>query len=219
MRLFLICLTILTAGLALLACSGEQTQAHNQSNKAASQPQPSAQPSTTQPGTQRSATLRPPSQSTTQSAAQRGDTLKPSALSKPAASTIAFEAYDLNGSLRRSSEWIGKQPVAINLWGTWCAPCRREIPDLVKVYNEYHRKGIEIIGIAVRDTQTKVRTFTQENGMGWVMLMGDANTVATMGHVTGVPTTIFLDKNGVEVARFIGPRPYEEFKRVFDSIL
>ena len=64
---------------------------------------------------------------------------------------IQFTAYNLNGAPQHTSEWIGKGPVVLNFWGTWCPPCRREIPDLVRVYNELHPQGIEILGLAVRD--------------------------------------------------------------------
>ncbi len=133
--------------------------------------------------------------------------------------SVVFQAYDLDGTLRRSSEWIGKQPVIVNIWGTWCPPCRREIPDMVKFYDEYRRKGIEIIGIAVRDTPQKVRNYANQQKMEWVMLLGDRNTVSSMGNISSVPTTIVLDSEGNEVERWTGPRSYEQFKEVADELL
>jgi thiol-disulfide isomerase/thioredoxin len=132
---------------------------------------------------------------------------------------IAFQAYDIEGTLRRSSEWIGKQPVIINIWGTWCPPCRKEIPDMVRFYNEYSKKGVEILGIAVRDTPQKVRNYANQQDMDWVMLLGDRNTVSTMGNVTAVPTTIVLDEEGREVERWTGPRSYEQFKEAAEKLL
>ncbi|MFH1687065.1 MAG: TlpA disulfide reductase family protein [bacterium] len=146
-------------------------------------------------------------------------TIKPTSVQDIKSAKIVFEAYDIDGTLHKSDEWIGKQPVVINVWGTWCPPCRREIPDLVKVYNEYRYKGIEILGLAVRDTPEKVRNFIGPNGMEWTMMMADQSTLATMGRISGVPTTIFLNKDGQEVARFVGPRSYEVFKETFESLL
>ena len=71
----------------------------------------------------------------------------PTPVNKPSGATINFQAYDINGSLRNASEWIGQQPVVVNIWGTWCPPCRREIPDLVKLYKEYQPKGQRTRGI------------------------------------------------------------------------
>ena len=140
---------------------------------------------------------------------------------QPSAATSQnqFKAYDLAGRLHNSTEWIGKQPVVLNFWGTWCPPCRREIPDLVKLYNEYRGKGVEIVGLAVKDQPMNVKVFSQEAGMDWVMLMADYDVLSQFNVTGGIPTTIFLDKNGNEIGRVIGAQSYEQFKPRFDAIL
>ena len=132
---------------------------------------------------------------------------------------FSFAAYDVNGTLQNSSQWIGKQPVVINFWGTWCPPCRKEIPDMVRVYDEYRGKGVEILGLAINDTPGKVVSFAQANRMNWVMLMGDEEIAKTFAPITGVPTTIFLDHNGNEVHRHIGPISYTQLKQAFDALI
>jgi thiol-disulfide isomerase/thioredoxin len=134
-------------------------------------------------------------------------------------SGVSFSAADLDGQMHHSSEWLGKMPVVINVWGTWCPPCRREIPDLIRVYNEFRDQGIEMVGLAVRDTPEKVRKFTAQNEMEWVMLIANPQTTTTLGRVGGVPTTIFYDREGNEVERFVGARTYEVFKQTFEKIL
>lgn len=141
---------------------------------------------------------------------------------------VSFAAADLFGKMRESSEWIGQRPVVLNFWGTWCPPCRREIPELVKLYDEYKDQGLEIISLAVNDTPAKVDNYSRKNGMNWTMLMADRQLSRDF-RVTGVPTTIFFDRNGnivmvkdyngKMVDRFVGPRPYEIFKQAFDAIL
>jgi len=137
----------------------------------------------------------------------------------PTSDIIQFSALDINGKQRSSEEWIGKQPVVINVWGTWCPPCRREIPELVRLYEEYHSKGVEMLGLAVRDSPQQVEGFAAKNNMMWVMLMGERDLLYTLGATKGVPTTIFYDRNGKEVGRFVGGRDYGTFKRAFESIL
>ncbi len=142
--------------------------------------------------------------------------------------TTTLAAYDTNGELHNLDEWIGKQPVVINFWGTWCPPCRHEIPELVKLYDEYNARGIEIVSLALRDTPDKVNAYTDQAGMDWIMLLGDQN-IAGQYRITGVPTTLFYDRdgnlasvkdhNGQIVNRFVGPRSYETFKEAFESIL
>jgi thiol-disulfide isomerase/thioredoxin len=135
-------------------------------------------------------------------------------------SVISWKAVDVEGKEHSSKEWIGKQPVVINFWGTWCPPCRREIPDLVRVYQEYKNKGVEIISFAFRDTPQQVKTFASQHNMNWVLLMQpDQQMLVDYQFSGGVPTTIFLDAKGNEVGRFVGPRDYQTLKQAFESIL
>jgi thiol-disulfide isomerase/thioredoxin len=140
-----------------------------------------------------------------------------------------FKAYDIEGTLRSSNEWLGKKPTVVNIWGTWCPPCRREIPDLVRLYNEYRDKGIEIVGIAVeRGDPSRVAPFAKSHNMDWVMLIGSQEHVNQF-KVSGVPTTMFFDKegnlatvtdaNGQKVDRFTGMRDYNTFKKAFEQIV
>lgn len=131
----------------------------------------------------------------------------------------SFVAYDTSGKLRNSEDWIGKQPTVLNFWGTWCPPCRREVPDLVRLYAEYRGKGVEIIGLAVKDEPADVSDFASRQGMDWVMLMADQDLLYQWQATQGVPTTIFLDRTGKEIGRFVGAQSYEDFKPAFDAIL
>jgi len=134
-------------------------------------------------------------------------------------SQFVFTASDIDGNRHSSDEWIGKGPVVVNVWGTWCPPCRKEVPDLVKLYEEFKPKGIEILGFAVRDTPDKVRKYSKNNNMTWVMMMGDQDAIQTFGSIRGVPTTIFIDKDGKELGRFVGAKTYEQFKEAFEALL
>jgi thioredoxin-related protein len=89
----------------------------------------------------------------------------------------------------------------------------------VKLYSEYNPKGVEIVGFAVRDQAANVRVFANEASMNWVMLMGNDEVLEKYGPISGVPTTIFLDRNGKELSRFVGAQSYETFKTAFDAIL
>ncbi len=126
--------------------------------------------------------------------------------------------YDINGNSHYLSEWIGKQPVVMNFWGTWCSPCRREIPDLVRLYDEYHSRGIEIVSMAVNDPPSRVHDYAAKAGMQWVMLIADQPIVTAFGLTGAIPTTIFLDENGTEIERFVGMRNYRDFRPVFDKL-
>lgn len=159
------------------------------------------------------------------SAQQKTDSDKPADAGMQAATKtdnadlITFVATDIDGRTRQSGEWIGSKPTVVNFWGTWCPPCRREIPDLVRLYKEYEPKGVEIVSLAVKDTPDGVRKFSKRANMEWVMLMGTPELMSTFKLTGAVPTTIFFDSDGQEIARFIGARGYDDFKRAFDAII
>jgi len=132
----------------------------------------------------------------------------------------ALGGFDLDGQWQDVSNWVGRQPVVINFWGTWCPPCRREIPGLIRLYDEYRGRGVELVSLAIerRAGPVQVRQFTQQAGMSWVQLMAN-EAIARHFHLTGsVPTTIFFDATGQEVARHVGARPYDVLKIEFEKI-
>jgi len=145
-----------------------------------------------------------------------------SAQGSSAAATPSLSRYtsapDLSGTPQALTQWVGKQPVVVNFWGTWCPPCRKEIPDLIQLYKEYNPKGVEIVSLAVRDTPSQVRSFAESAGMDWVHLLATAQSVEAFQLTGSVPTTIFYDRTGKEVARFVGARNYDTFKKAFEQI-
>jgi len=155
-------------------------------------------------------------------------TQPPARTATAAPGTVAFNVTDLDGNLRSSDEWIGKQPVVINFWGSWCGYCRKETPDLLKLYEEYKDRGVEILGLAINDTPAKAQAFADQYGMSWQVLMAD-NSVAAAFRITGAPTTFFFDKsgnlvqvedyNGTITSSFVGARDYQTLKRGFEAIL
>ncbi len=155
----------------------------------------------------------------TAKAGQSGAVAQVQATSEDNVVTATSSARDIDGVRHQMSEWVGRQPVVINFWGTWCPPCRREIPDLVRLYGEYNSQGVEIVSLAVRDTPTKVRQYAGRAGMNWVMLTYDDSVAKEFKLGGSVPTTIFFDKHGNEQARFVGARDYSTFKAAFDKII
>jgi len=139
---------------------------------------------------------------------------------KSAASTAAAIAVpDLGGNPVPLAQYIGNGPVVLNFWGTWCPPCRREIPDLIRIYDEYKSQGLEIIGIAVNDSPGRVKAFAAEYGVNWIMLLANYEVVQAFQIGRGIPVTVFLDRNGTEIERYIGMRSYQDFKIALEKII
>ncbi len=87
----------------------------------------------------------------------------------------AFSLHDVAGNLRRIDEWSG-QPLLINFWATWCAPCRREIPLLQDLHARESLSGIQVVGVAI-DRQSDVELFLAEYGVTYPNLVGEADAM------------------------------------------
>jgi thiol-disulfide isomerase/thioredoxin len=126
-----------------------------------------------------------------------------------------FSLKDLSGKPTSVESWSGKSLV-INFWATWCAPCRREIPLLKTLADNWAGRDLAIVGIAV-DYPDKVRAFAEQFKIGYPVLIGeqDALEVAAKFGMTSpaLPFTVFTDRRGEVVALFVGElhRPQADF--------
>lgn len=113
---------------------------------------------------------------------------------------------DLSGKTQTLAQRRGKVLV-VNFWATWCAPCREEIPALMRVYRKYAPNGVEVVGIAL-DNALKVQKYSKEMGMDYVLLIAGAQTLALgrdLGNQAGVlPYTVVLDRAGTVVYTHAG---------------
>jgi len=112
-----------------------------------------------------------------------------------------FELKDLSGTSVRLSSLKGK-PVLINFWATWCGPCQSEMP----LIQEIAQKHPELVVLAVNDgeSQNKVTDFVEQYGLGFPVLMDPNALVNIQYQVTGLPTSYFIDEQGVIRALQIG---------------
>ena len=121
-------------------------------------------------------------------------------------SGIDFELPDVAGVMRSSSEWDGKARM-LNFWATWCAPCRREIPLLMKTQEENENNNVQIIGIAV-DFPEQVAAYAEETGFNYPILVGqeDAMAIAETSGVDfiGMPFTMVVAPSGELIKAHIG---------------
>ena len=103
-------------------------------------------------------------------------------------------------------------PALINIWGTWCAPCREELPHFAHLLNKYREK-VDVIGIAVEEkNQATVKKFVETHGITWPILY-DATGVTEKKFGPGVPVTWFISQSGKVVHKKYGPfRSTEELE-------
>jgi peroxiredoxin len=131
----------------------------------------------------------------------------------------AFKLKDVDGNMVSSSDFEGKV-LLLNFWATWCGPCKREIPDLIKLRDSYKDRGFEVVSIAVSSgTPEKVRQFAKQWKMNYPILMGNYKVARDYGGISSVPTTFVIDSKGNIKGVFIGPRSYKTFEKVISPIL
>ena len=102
----------------------------------------------------------------------------------------------LDGKTVRLSDLRGKG-VVINFWATWCPPCRKEMPQLVAAYQRYRNDGLEVVAVNVGEPEDRVRQFAEEFGMRFTVALDKIGAVARTYSLLGLPTTFFVDRQGV----------------------
>lgn len=129
-----------------------------------------------------------------------------------------IELNDVNGKPIKLSSLKGKL-VLVDFWAGWCAPCRRQNPDLVKIYNLYKNKGFEIFGVSLdKDKETWVNAIKDDN-LNWIQVsdLGYWNSpVAKLYNITSIPNNYLLDKNGVIIAKHL---PVQELEKALKENL
>lgn len=122
----------------------------------------------------------------------------------PGATYIDFEMPDINGKIRKLSEYVGKGSyVLVDFWASWCAPCRQEIPNLKKAYDRFHSKGFEIVGISLdKDKKAWDNAVTQLQ-MTWPQL-SDLQfwmcSAAQKYYIKSIPATLLIGPDGKIIA-------------------
>jgi cytochrome c biogenesis protein CcmG/thiol:disulfide interchange protein DsbE len=109
----------------------------------------------------------------------------------------------LDGARVRLSELRGR-PVLVNFWATWCIPCRDEFPLMAEAYAAHAADGLEILGIVHDDTADGARAFAADMGATWPMLMDDEDAAWNDYIGVGMPTSFFVDADGVIRAFSLG---------------
>lgn len=121
---------------------------------------------------------------------------------------LAFE--DSEGKTRKLSEWRGRT-VLINLWATWCVPCRKEMPALDKLQETLGGKDFEVVAINIdtRDPE-KPKNFLKEGNLTKLAYFHDQKAkvfqeLKSAGRALGMPTSVLVDGAGCEIATIAGP--------------
>jgi len=121
-----------------------------------------------------------------------------------------FTLPDLEGNSVTLSDFRGKV-VFINFWTQWCPPCRAEMPEIEALYQEYKDKDVVVIGVDILVweilkgyDESDVRQYVQQGGYSWTFVIDTTGEVTRNYGVTVIPTSFFVDKEGIIQAVKVG---------------
>lgn len=114
-----------------------------------------------------------------------------------------------DGQEIRLSDLRGK-PIVLNFWATWCAPCRKEIPQFVDAYDRLRNQGLVIIGVNMQEGKSIVGPYAKDFGMDFPIAIDRNGDVGERYRLLGLPMTFFIDRRGVIRSIFTGPFTAQE---------
>lgn len=133
-----------------------------------------------------------------------------------------LEGRTLEGDPFRLSDLAGKV-VVINVWGSWCGPCRAETPDLVRLARQDAGRGVQFVGINTRDNLSSARAFQAKFEMPYPSIFDEGGRVLLplRGIIPSavIPSTVVVDRQGKVAARVIGPVTYSNLNGVLNDEL
>ncbi|MDS9470871.1 thiol-disulfide oxidoreductase ResA [Sporosarcina pasteurii] len=129
-----------------------------------------------------------------------------------------FALVDLDGESHRLSDYRG-QGVFLNFWGTWCAPCKREMPAMGRQYTVYKDKGVQILAVNIAESDLKVRRFAEQYGMNFPTLIDKNKGVMQAYNIKPLPTTLLIDPEGKIIKIITGEMSEEDIQGYMEQIM
>ena len=125
-----------------------------------------------------------------------------------------FEMAGMNGEMHELSDYVGNGKVTlIDFWASWCPPCRKEMPELVKLYKQYKNKGFEIVGISLDSNAEAWAKGVKDLHITWPQLSdlkGWQNAGAALYGVNSIPHLVLVSKEGIILAKNLTAEQLEE---------
>jgi cytochrome c biogenesis protein CcmG/thiol:disulfide interchange protein DsbE len=131
---------------------------------------------------------------------------------------VSYPVPRLDGTTDSLDRYRGKV-VLINLWATWCAPCRDETPDLERLYNEQRVRGLVVLGIDQGESAAKAGAFANEFGLHYPVLLDQEQLYGRAYRSIGLPTSIIVDRRGRIVRGIDGAMTLAQMREAVAPVL
>ena len=130
---------------------------------------------------------------------------------------IDFKLKDLNGKEMSLSDLKGKK-VFLNFWATWCPPCKEEMPEIQKLYEETKNSGVVIVAVEIGEPLITVKSFIDSNKYSFKVLLDSDQGVSSKYNIASIPTSYFIDVDGNIISKKIGGMNIDEMRSYIKAI-
>ncbi|WP_026563970.1 thiol-disulfide oxidoreductase ResA [Bacillus sp. UNC41MFS5] len=128
-----------------------------------------------------------------------------------------FALVDMQGKKHQLSDYRG-QGVFLNFWGTWCPPCKKEMPYINNQYHQYKDKGVQVLTVDIQESELAVNQFAERLKLDFpIMIDTDKEVMSTYG-IDPLPATFLIDKNGEVVEYYTGELTEEKVREFMEKI-
>lgn len=143
---------------------------------------------------------------------------------------LDIKTKDLDGNEFSGEEFKNNKLTVVNVWGTWCPPCVKELPELQRISENYKEKNVEVIGIMqdsvnqfmIEDEETiaEAKKLFEENSINYTNIMPDEIIMTgLLSQISSFPTTLFVNNQGEIIDMAVGARSYSEWSQKIDEVL
>ncbi len=133
-----------------------------------------------------------------------------------------FTAKTIDGTSFKISDYRGKVLI-VDIWATWCPPCKKEIPGFINIVKKYPKSDIFIVGISMdnRISKSQLQGFVEKSGMNYPVVLITENRLlmSVFADVRNIPTTYIIDADGIVRDRVVGMAPQSYFENQIQALL